>query len=110
MADTKVRRIKAKQDKTSEKTEKKSLKQKKVKKDRKEIKMPKWLLVITTPFRAFGRYVAAAFYELKQTHWPNRKTTWQLTFAVILFGVVFAGMILLIDYGFDLLMEMILNI
>ena len=39
----------------------------------------------TKPFRAIGGYFAGAWVELRQVRWPNRRATWSLTLAVILF-------------------------
>ena len=120
MADTKVRRVKAEEATTAKKpkasakagarqTVKKS--KPKAKKTTKEQKStPAWLLVVGKPFFAIGRYMQGAGEELKQTRWPNRKATWGLTIAVILFSAFFAGLILLADFGFDQLLELVLGV
>jgi preprotein translocase SecE subunit len=64
---------------------------------------------IAKPFVAIGRYVKASWQELRQTRWPNRRATWGLTIAVILFSIFFAALILSADNLFDKLVEMILN-
>lgn len=115
MADTKVKRIKANEAKAAKKSTVKSSKPKtqktkSSKKQKKERNIPKWLMVLSTPFRAIGRYVVGAAEELKQTRWPNRKATWGLTVAVLIFTAFFATLILLVDYGFEQLLEMVLNI
>ena len=115
---TKVRRIKATE---AEIVKPATVKKKNVKKQAKpdakgklNIKIkkpqaPQWLKVIGKPFvflfGPFGRYVKGSFSELKQTKWPNRKSTWILTLAVIVFAVVFAGIILAIDQLFDLIVK-----
>lgn len=53
-------------------------------------------------------YVKGAYAELKQVHWPNRRATWSLTGAVLLFIAIFMTLIILLDIGFDLLFKQIL--
>lgn len=50
-------------------------------------------------------YFRGAWYELTQVRWPDRKATWSLTLAVILFSLFFAGVILGLDYVFQLLFK-----
>lgn len=69
---------------------------------------PKALVVASKPFRGIGRYVKGAWQELRQVRWPNRKATWSLTGAVILFSVFFAAIILGLDYAFQYLFKEIL--
>jgi preprotein translocase SecE subunit len=59
--------------------------------------------ILTWPFRTrpvrfvgrvlgrivWPRYFRNAWIELKQVTWPGRKETWKLTFAVLIFAVVF---------------------
>lgn len=61
-----------------------------------------------TPFIALGTYFKGAWYELRQVRWPNRKQTWGLTAAVIIFSVFFIIMIVLLDALFKYLFELIL--
>ena len=60
-------------------------------------------------FTAFGDYVKGSWDELRQVRWPNRRTTWGLTLAVILFTVFFVVLIMLLDYAFQMLFERILG-
>lgn len=60
------------------------------------------------PFKAILNYVKGAWEELSQVRWPNRRTTWSLTFAVIAFTAFFVALIVLLDYGFSKLFELIL--
>lgn len=64
----------------------------------------------TRPVRFIGRILAAilfleyfkgAWKELRQVSWPGRRETWQLTFAVFVFAVVFGLAITVTDYGLD---------
>ena len=59
----------------------------------------------TKPFRAIGTYVKGSWYELRQVRWPNRKQTWALTLAVILFSLFFGVVIFLLDFGFTVLFK-----
>lgn len=63
-------------------------------------------------FRWVGRilwpkYFRNSFHEIRQVKWPNRKDTWKMTFAVIIFAVVFGALAHLTDYGFDKLIKRI---
>ena len=71
----------------------------------------------TRPVRFIGRILAKILFlkyfrdswrELRQVTWPNRKETWQLTFAVFVFALLFGLMIAVVDYGLDKLFEKIL--
>jgi len=71
--------------------------------------------VITTPFRFrpvrfvfrwIGRilllgYFRNSYRELRQVTWPGRRETWKLTFAVLIFAIVFGAMVTITDYGLD---------
>ncbi len=46
-------------------------------------------------------YFAGAWRELKQVRWPDRKASWSLTLAVILFSLFFAALILGLDFAFN---------
>ena len=54
------------------------------------------------------RYFRNAFTELRQVTWPNRKQTRQLTTAVMLFAIVFAMFISILDFGLDKVFKRIL--
>jgi preprotein translocase subunit SecE len=64
---------------------------------------------IAAPFVALGIYFKGAWYELKQVSWPNRKATWSLTAALLVFTAFFVVMILLLDALFKYLFELILG-
>lgn len=66
-----------------------------------DVKTPGWL-------KAIGGYFSGSYQELKQVKWPNRRATWSLTFAVIIFTLVFVGLILSLDYAFDLLFKQVI--
>lgn len=56
-----------------------------------------------------GGYFKGSWRELRQVHWPTRKATWSLTGAVLLFATFFVVLITLLDAGFKLLFEQILQ-
>ena len=62
----------------------------------------------TKPFRAFGNYFKGAWVELRQVRWPDRKSTWRLTLAVILFSLIFALVIVGLDAVFSYLFKEVL--
>jgi preprotein translocase SecE subunit len=68
------------------------------KKERKQLK-------IFAPFRALGRYFVGSWRELRQVRWPNRKQTWAMTLAVILFSLALGVLIFLLDAAFTLLFK-----
>lgn len=96
MADgTKVTRIKATKDKPSE--------PKKVTKAKAPKRTKKSGNKVTAYFKG-------AWTELKQVRWPNRKATWGLTLAVILFSAFFMGLVTLLDAFFQFIFfELILT-
>jgi preprotein translocase SecE subunit len=61
------------------------------------------------PFVATADYFKGAWYELRQVRWPNRKATWSLTLAVMVFTGFFVLLILLLDALFKYLFELILG-
>lgn len=61
------------------------------------------------PFYALGGYFKGAWYELKQVRWPNRRATWSLTGAVLLFTAFFVVLVVLLDVLFKFLFELILK-
>jgi preprotein translocase SecE subunit len=61
------------------------------------------------PFIAIGTYFKGAWYELRQVRWPDRKETWGLTAAVLIFSAFFILLIVLLDALFKFLFEVILK-
>jgi len=58
---------------------------------------------------AIGGYFKGAWTELRQVRWPDRKSTWSLTVAVLLFTGFFFLLIVLLDDGFKSLFNLILK-
>lgn len=75
-------------------------------------RLEKPLSFLRWPFKIIGyvvapRYVRNAFKELGQVTWPSWKKTWSLTFAVLIFAVVFGALITITDFGLDKLIRRI---
>lgn len=64
---------------------------------------------IFIPFRATGSYFKGSWQELRQVRWPNRRATWSLTLAVLVYGAFFGILVLLLDAGFKYLFELVLG-
>ncbi|HRC28156.1 MAG TPA: preprotein translocase subunit SecE [Candidatus Saccharimonas sp.] len=64
---------------------------------------------VVNPFRPVVRYVKGAWYELRQVRWPDRRSTWGMTGALIAFTVFFLVVIILLDAGFQQLFKLIIG-
>ena len=64
---------------------------------------------VFAPLIAIGTYFKGAWYELRQVRWPNRKETWGLTAAVMIFSAFFIVLIVLLDALFKYIFELILK-
>src|SRR5262245_56680 len=72
--------------------------------------------VVFGPIKFLGRigshlvppYFKNSWRELKQVTWPSRKETWQLTFAVFIFAIIFGALIAVTDYGLDKIFRKVL--
>ena len=98
--------------KNSENTKLNKAKKDAVKRNSEKREIPTWLKplwFITTPFRAIGRYFRNSFRELRQVRWPNRATTWKITFSVILYVVIIAVAIMLLDVLLTFLFDKLLG-
>lgn len=104
MAETKVTRIKAKENEARPK-----------KAASERVKQPKEATSkrndnpIIRGLKAFGGYFKGAWVELRQVRWPTRRATWGLTLAVLIFSAFFVVIILLLDLLFKYLFELILT-
>ena len=65
------------------------------------VRAPRWL-------RAIGGYFVNSWRELRQVTWPTRKATWSMTLAVLIFTLILAVIILLLDIGFEQLFKRII--
>lgn len=58
------------------------------------------------PFRLIGKIILPAYFrnswrELRLVSWPNWQQSRQLTFAVLIFAIIFGAIIAGVDYGLD---------
>lgn len=58
---------------------------------------------------SIGGYFKGAWYELRQVRWPNRRATWSLTGAVLIFTAFFVVLVVALDVLFKYLFELILK-
>ena len=64
---------------------------------------------VPRPIRATSAYFKGAWVELRQVRWPNRRATWGLTGAVLVYSAFFVVLVLLLDAGFKYMFELILG-
>lgn len=67
------------------------------------------LAFLGRPFIKLGRYLKNSWREIRQVRWPNRKTTWKMTFAVLLYTAFFILLILVLDIFFSFVFNNILK-
>lgn len=60
------------------------------------------------PLVAMRDYFVGSWHELRQVRWPNRKQTWALTLAVLLFSLFLGVLIFLLDAGFTMLFKKVI--
>jgi preprotein translocase SecE subunit len=53
----------------------------------------------------YPRYFRNSIAELRQVSWPDRLTTFRLTYAVIIFSVLFGAIVAVVDFGLDKLFK-----
>lgn len=69
----------------------------------------KEVFILVRPFVALGRYLRDSWREIRQVRWPNRKATWKMTLAVIIYCALFAVFILLLDTLFTFVFNLLLG-
>ncbi len=90
-------------------------KQKEARKVAKEIKTAekaegkKKVFILFRPFVAFFRYLHNAWKEIRQVRWPNRKATWKMVLAVLVYTTLFMILISVLDLFFTWLFNLILG-
>ena len=65
--------------------------------------------ILFRPFVALFRYLRDSWLELRQVRWPNRKATWKMVLAVIVYTLLFMAIIGLLDLLFGWLFGLILK-
>ena len=99
--DKKTEKTKAKEQKKTEKAEKKAKK--------KAENGGKKVFILFRPFVALGRYLRDSWRELRQVRWPNRKATWKMVLAVLVYTALFMVIILLLDLFFRFIFGLLLG-
>lgn len=61
------------------------------------------------PIFAIGRYFKGSWAELRLVRWPNRRSTWGMTAAVVFFTALFVGLIVSLDGIFNQLFKLIIK-
>lgn len=61
-------------------------------------------------FRIIGKillpsYIRSSWRELRQVTWPDRRTSWKLTYAVIVFSIIFGVIVFVVDFVLDKLFK-----
>ena len=97
----KVRAKQAAAAKKAEKAERKAAKEAEAEK--------KKVFILFRPFVAIGRYVRDSFREVRQVRWPDRKSTWKMTLSVIVYVVLIAVAIMLLDALFTFVFNQLLK-
>lgn len=64
---------------------------------------------LVAPFVYLWRYLRDSWMELRQVRWPNRKTTWKMVLAVVVYSAFFMVLISLLDLFFSWLFGLILG-
>lgn len=72
-----------------------------------KLKMPKNKIV--APLFIMGGYFKGSWIELRKVRWPNRRTTWGMTAAVLIFTMMFVALIVLLDAMFSQLFKLIIK-
>ena len=94
-------------DKKTEKAKQKELK--KVEKNVDKKKSGKKPFILFRPFVALGHYLRDSWREIRQVRWPNRKATWKMVLAVLVYTALFILFISLLDLFFTWLFNLILG-
>lgn len=61
------------------------------------------------PLNAVAGYFRGAWQEIKQVRWPDRRSTWGMVGALIVFTAALFLVIILLDYGFAWLFKLIMG-
>lgn len=75
---------------------------------------PLWrlLAIVFWPLRPVSRpvagYLRGVRQEFRKVSWPSRKETWRLTASVVIFSVLFAAFVAIVDYGLTILFEKVI--
>ena len=84
----------------------KTVAKKQIKPITKDAKKP---FILIRPFVYFGRYVKESWQEIRQVRWPSRKVTWKLFLAILVYTLLFAVVIMLLDLLFTWLFNTVIS-
>ena len=76
---------------------------------KKAAKEGKKVFILFRPFVAIGRYIKESFQEVRQVRWPDRKSTWKMTISVVLYVLLVAAIIMLLDAFFTFIFSQLLS-
>lgn len=62
---------------------------------------------LARPFVALGRYLRDSWREIRQVRWPNRKATWKMTLAVLVYVALFMVFLTLLDVFFTFIFDIL---
>jgi len=96
-------------DKKTEKNSRKAKKEAEKKISDGDKKSDKKPFILFRPFVYLGRYLRDSWRELRQVRWPNRKATWKMVLAVLIYTALFVLLISLLDLFFTWLFNLILS-
>ena len=74
-----------------------------------EKKSEKKPFILFRPFVALWHYLRDSWMELRQVRWPNRKATWKMVLAVLVYTALLMIFISLLDLFFTWLFSLILG-
>lgn len=74
-----------------------------------ERKPLKSYFLLFRPFVALGRYLRDSWRELRQVRWPNRKATWKMVLAVLVYVALFMIFLTLIDVFFTFIFDLLVS-
>ena len=63
--------------------------------------------ILVRPFVRLGRYLRDSWREIRQVRWPNRKATWKMTLAVLVYVALFMIFLTLIDMLFTFIFDLL---
>lgn len=90
------------------KSEKNARKEQKAKTKSKKVEGKK-VFILFRPFVALGCYLRDSWREIRQVRWPNRKATWKMVLAVLVYTALFVLIISLLDLFFTWLFSLIIK-
>ena len=67
------------------------------------------LTKVFKPVILFNRYLKNSWLELKKVHWPSRKSTWAMVFAVVGYSLFFLVLVLALDNLFSYIFKLMLK-